>query len=438
MERFTSSGELTTSGATVTEPADLLPRVRQWNEDLGRASDPFEDAVVVIVDDNPANVVLLERVLRGAGVSAVHGVMDPREAVEQCLTLDADLVMLDLHMPHLDGFAVMSALRAVLAPGDFLPVVVLTADTNVEIRERALGSGANDFLTKPFDRVEVIQRARNQLETRALYRAVQRERRRLQAQLDAQAEAQQQLDAQRDREREQVTGVLRGGGPRMVFQPIVDLSTDHPVGVEALARFDGEPTRPPDAWFAMAAGVAMGVELEKAAIEAAMAAARGLPTQMLLSVNAAPSTVTDAGFLDLMTRSAVPKLVLELTEHDRIADYPALLGAIDALRQRGIKIAVDDAGAGYAGLRQILRLRPEIIKLDTDLTRDIDSDPARRALSASMVAFAAETGAVIIAEGIETAAELDTLRTLGVQWGQGYHLARPATDIPIPSGQQPS
>jgi EAL domain-containing protein (putative c-di-GMP-specific phosphodiesterase class I) len=124
--------------------------------------------------------------------------------------------------------------------------------------------------------------------------------------------------------------------------------------------------------------------------------------------------------------------VVELTEHSRVEDYDALLGALDALREGGVRIAVDDAGAGYAGLQHILRLHPEILKLDTALTPGIDNDPVRRALAASLLTFADEIGAVIVAEGIETPQELDTLRSLGIPWGQGYHLARPGA-LPLPS-----
>ena len=126
-------------------------------------------------------------------------------------------------------------------------------------------------------------------------------------------------------------------------------------------------------------------------------------------------------------RRAVPhhRIVAELTEHTRVDDYRGLLDALAPLRRQGLRIAVDDAGAGYAGLRHVLRLEPDLIKLDLELIRDIHTDPAKRAL----VTFAADTSAILVAEGIETADELATLRALGVPYGQGYHLARPG---PLP------
>ena len=426
------SGERPAGGG---DPADvgesgpeLVPRLEQWDHELVRAADPFDDAVVVIVDDNPANVMLLERILAADGVSKVHTVLDSRDAAERCLGLEPDLILLDLHMPHVDGFSVLETLTSSLAPDDYLPVIVLTADTNPATRERALGAGAKDFLTKPFDRVEVTQRARNVLRTGGLYRAIRREQDDLRRQVDDLRREQQQHEAEQDRQRELVTGALREGGPRMVFQPIVDIATHEVTAVEALARFDSHPQQTPDAWFAMAANVGLAAPLEVAAITNALPALDALPDQVCVSVNVSPATLVEEAFLDAMAHPSARRVIVELTEHDQIADYPAVLSSIETLRRSGTRIAVDDAGAGYAGLRQILRLHPDIIKLDTELTRHIDTDPVRRALTAALVSFARSTDATIIAEGIETAAELQTVRDLGVAWGQGYFLGRPQDD----------
>ena len=146
-------------------------------------------------------------------------------------------------------------------------------------------------------------------------------------------------------------------------------------------------------------------------------------------MNVSPAAVITAAFHDLLAGSPGHRLVVELTEHRRVDDYQPLLRSLDALRQQAVRVAVDDAGAGYAGLQHILRLHPDIIKLDTDLTMGIDADPVRRALAASLVAFADDIGAILTAEGIEAPGEFNALRSLGIPWGQGYHLARPA---PLP------
>jgi EAL domain-containing protein (putative c-di-GMP-specific phosphodiesterase class I)/CheY-like chemotaxis protein len=383
------------------------------------------DACVVIVDDVESNVRLLEKVLRSAGMTRVHGFTDSRTAVESCVELHPDLLLLDLHMPYMDGIEFLGQLRTLMPADVFLPVLVLTADTTSTARERALDAGAKDFLTKPFDRIEVLQRVRNLLELRALYVAMKRQNVELQQELDRTNEDRQRDALEREVARARVETVLAGGLLHMVFQPILDIAAGKLIGVEALARFDCEPRRTPDIWFAEAARVGLGAELEIAAIEVALAELDDLAPELLLSVNASPSTAASPGFADVLAPHSGSRIVLELTEHARIDDLAVLIAALDNLRSRSVRIAVDDTGAGYAGLQQIVGLRPEIIKLDIDITRGVDSDPVRRAMAAALVQFGNDTGAIIVAEGIETSTELDTLRELTVPWGQGYHLGRP-------------
>jgi EAL domain-containing protein (putative c-di-GMP-specific phosphodiesterase class I) len=323
----------------------------------------------------------------------------------------------------------MEELRSALGEETFLPVIVLTADITPEAKKRVLAAGADDFLTKPFDRTEVLLRVRNLLQTRALYTQVQRHNARLQAEIDEQTRERRRLEAERRLRRRRVRRALKSHALHMVFQPIAELATGRVVGVEALARFDCEPRRPPNEWFADAAEVGLGVELELAAVRAALAELDRLPADAYLSVNVSPAGATTPAFHELLAGRPGRRVVVELTEHSRVEDYEPLLVALNALRHRGVRIAVDDAGAGYAGLRHILRLHPDILKLDTDLTRGVDIDPVRRALAASLVTFAHDIGAAIVAEGIETSHELDALRSLGVACGQGYHLARPG---PLP------
>jgi EAL domain-containing protein (putative c-di-GMP-specific phosphodiesterase class I) len=208
-----------------------------------------------------------------------------------------------------------------------------------------------------------------------------------------------------------------------LFQPVCDLTTRQPVGWEALARFDDvvSPTRR----FADAHLLGMGEELEIVCGEQAIAAFNRLDRPGWLSVNISPSLVM-SGRVAALVRNAGRPLVLELTEHVRIDDYPLLRGAIDLLDPPAM-IAIDDTGAGYASLRHVLELRPDYVKLDLGFVHAIDSDPARQAMVAGMVHYAAETGTRLIAEGIETEAERRTLLRLGVPLGQGFLLGVPTT-----------
>jgi PAS domain S-box-containing protein len=210
---------------------------------------------------------------------------------------------------------------------------------------------------------------------------------------------------------------------RTVFQPIVELESGAVVGYEALTRFD-DGTRP-DLRFADAIAVGMGPDLERATLEAAFEASGPLPAAAWLSINASPSVILDGKTLPELLDGWAWLTVLEVTEHEPISNYPEFRRAIEALGPR-VRLSIDDAGAGFAGLRHILELNPQFVKLDMELVRNVDRDPARQALIAGMAHFAAHAGTTLIAEGIETAEEREMLRSLGVSLGQGYLLGRPA------------
>lgn len=382
------------------------------------------DAVVLVVDDNENNVLLLERLLNRIGIGRVVGITDPRETVTQYQTIAPDLILLDLHMPHLDGVAVLEQLGIVMPKGSFTPVLVLTADATLDAKQRALAAGAKDFVTKPFEQTEVLLRVKNLLETRALHVALQRHNAELEARLAEAAERERRLAREHEERRARVQRVLDCQDITMVFQPIVELLTSRVVGVEALARFPARPQRRPDEWFTEAAAVGMGSDLELLAVSTAVAHLDQLPADTYLSVNVSPLTALDPQLTQII-RSRAARIVLELTEHAPVDQYDHLLAALAELRNAGMRIAVDDAGSGYASLQHILRLDPDIIKLDIELIRSIGADPARQSLAAALVMFGDKIDATIIAEGIETDAELRTLRRLQVPYGQGYHLARP-------------
>ena len=408
--------------SSVSMPSETQKRCRE----IGAA------ATVVIVDDFDGNVRLLEQVVSTAGLARPVGFTDPREALSYCSSSLPDLVLVDLHMPDIDGFAVIEELQRMVPTGGFLPIAVLTGDETPEAKSRALSAGAKDFITKPFDPTEVVLRLHNLLETRRLYAELERHNAELQRTLDAHVEHEQRIAADRDRRRHRVEAALRPGASVMAFQPIVNIHTGQTVGAEALARFHIEPIRSPDQWFAEAVEVGLGSYLEIVAVEAALAELDRLPENVFLALNVSPKTATTAGLHALLARRPANRLVLELTEHTRVDDYEELLVGIEPLRQRGIRIAVDDTGAGYAGLHHILRLRPHILKLDTTLSRGINVDPVRRALATALVSFASEIGASIIAEGIEAEVELQTLRQIGITLAQGYHLGIPG---PLPLSQ---
>jgi PAS domain S-box-containing protein len=227
--------------------------------------------------------------------------------------------------------------------------------------------------------------------------------------------------------RQRIAEVLATSSFAVALQPIVDLTSGRVTGVEALARFgDG---RSPDAWFGDAFVGGRTRELEELAFNTALPLLGDIPGSVYLSVNASPTLLMNTPFRERLLKSESPldRLVIEVTEHDRVSDYDQLNSALAPLRERGVRFAIDDTGAGYASLSHVLRLHPDIIKLDRDLIANLDNDRARRSLVTALVLLALDVGATVTGEGVETTTQLQTLATLGVDQVQGYLLSPPTT-----------
>ncbi|MFP5341978.1 MAG: EAL domain-containing protein [Candidatus Limnocylindria bacterium] len=539
---------------------------------------------ILVLDDQIANVSLLELILRRAGHEHVAAFTDPVAAMAAFHADPPDLLLLDLHMPGRDGFSILQEIAARRAEGDFLPVMVMTGDVNLDTRRRAVDLGADDFLTKPFDAEDVVLRTRNLLYTRRLYQALMIRNAELVSAIETHAQGQGEerthralvaaslarlapgdsvgstataiceavvaaiaapsasivefrldgsimvvasagesaalrpgrvvapeiaaalreramdglwvaepgtrgalsheidgvettrvyapihvdgaalaglivVDLGPGRRTEQLAsrladilefaaiaaallspllGAARGHAAardsirqiidrralRPVFQPIVRLSDQGVVGYEALTRFaDGAP---PDRRFSEAVSVGMGPDLEVACLEQAIEASKALPTGSFLSLNISPELALEHARLAALIRIPDRPIVLEITEHAPINDYDALRASLTSF-DPPVRVAIDDAGAGYASFRHIVELQPDFVKLDIGLVRSLDQDAPRRALIGGIDYFALKSGSRLIAEGVETPAERASLEELGVELGQGYLLGRPAS-----------
>lgn len=229
---------------------------------------------------------------------------------------------------------------------------------------------------------------------------------------------------------------IRGEGIQIVVQPIVDLARGVVAGYEALSRFTGPPSAPPDQWFAVATALGLSGALEAQAIEKALARRGELPPNTFLTVNVSPHALGTPEVQEVL--QAHPKLggvVVEITEQSHVSDYAELSVRLDELRAAGALIAVDDAGAGYASLRHIVAIRPDLVKLDRSLADGVDRDPAKAAAVEMLGGLAGRLDAWLLAEGIENEAELETLAGLGVPLAQGYLLARPAPEFGAPPAE---
>ena len=227
--------------------------------------------------------------------------------------------------------------------------------------------------------------------------------------------------------KEAIAEVLVDGGPEMVYQQIVDIAShkkgeDRVVGYEALARF---PYSTPPQWFEIAGSSGLRLDLELAAMRTAIAGFAPSNHDGFLALNLSDSSLTSSHLLDTVAGLDPGRLVLELSEVAVIKSYEVTKRFVDSLRDRGIRLAVDDVGAGEIDLWHILRLEPAVIKVDLCLVRDIEHTPRNRALIRGISAMAQDLGIMVVAEGIEAPEEEEVLVELGVQYGQGYLFGKP-------------
>lgn len=375
---------------------------------------------VLIADDEPSLLRMVAELIRAfEGFEVAALAVDADEAAEQAAQTRPDVALLDVRMP---GGGV-SAARAIRTRSPRTHIVAHSAYHDTTLVLAMLRAGATGYVVKGAPAGELLAalegaaRGTTTLSGEALSGMV--------AELAGQRREHKRTAIERGRLRREIRSVIDRSALTSALQPIFDLERLEPVGYEALARFPNHSTRQVPDWFSDAATVGLRAELELTAVATGMESLDALPPDTFLSVNASPELLRERALTDMIAAAASRRLVLEVTEHAEVADYETLVTRLHNLREAGCRIAVDDAGAGYASLRHILRLRPDYIKLDMTLTQGIDHDPDRRALASSLLTFAREVSATVIAEGIETEAELETLRSLGATLGQGYYLARP-------------
>ena len=376
---------------------------------------------VLLADDEPGlRVALTELLSHEERVELVGTAADAEEAIRIAESSLPDVALVDVRMPEGGG---PHAARGITRVSPGTRVIALSAYEDRTNVLEMLRAGAVGYLVKGTAADELVQgiekvaQGGTSLSAEVMTGVV--------AELAAQLRRE---EIERDADlglRGDIERFVSGHGIWMVYHPIMDLETRDEIGVEALARFGSIPVKPPDRWFAQATALELGLQLELRAMKEALDGLSRIPDGAFLSINCSHRTAAStelAEQLDGMEK----RIVLEITEHEAIDDYGGLAEALEPLRARGLRVAVDDVGAGYASLRHALQLAPDMVKMDISLTHDIDRDAGRRALAAALISFAAETDMTIVAEGIETAGELHSLRQLGVRYGQGFYLARPA------------
>lgn len=382
---------------------------------------------VLIAEDSPEyGQALADFIASEPSLQLVALAEDTRQAVTLARQERPDVALVDVRMPGGGGH---KAARQILDASPDTVVLALSAYSDRRTIFSMLRAGAAGYLVKgasPDELVEAIHRCaggHGVLSGEATAEVVGQV-------VDDLEERARRTRENRERV-ELIRRLLEGEGLSVVFQPIFDLRTGRAVGVEALARFAVGGARPPDAWFREAGTMGLRVDLEMTALHAALAHLPQIPDERYLAVNLSPAAATSPRFVE-ETLPQVPegRLVIEVTEHEPLPVGNGFGRVLEVLRERGGRLAIDDAGAGFANLHRILRLGPDLIKLDVSLTRDLHTDPARRALARALVAFAERIDASVVAEGVESEPVLDTVGDLGISFGQGFHLARPA---PLPA-----
>lgn len=373
---------------------------------------------VLVVDDDPGMRRVCARTLGHEGWDVV--VVDGGRAALACVAergVPFDCVVSDVNMPEMDGFALIAEIRR---HDDDLPVLLMTGDPSLDGAVKAIDTGAVSYLSKPFDH-ETLAAA---VARAARRHGVARMRRRASSPPDHDAHDSHDTAQRFD------SALARTW---MAFQPIVDFVAHRTFAYEALVRTDEEALRRTDVLIATAERLGRIHDLGRTVRAAVARAAAGIPDDVLLFVNVHGLELTDEDLFGdgCALASLAPRVVLEITERIGL-DAVAGPARVAMLRRRGYRIAVDDLGAGYAALGALATLEPEIVKLDMSLIRDLDRHATKRRVVGAITTLCRELGSRVVAEGVETPAELAAVRDVGIELIQGYLLARPTREIAVP------
>ena len=392
-------------------------------------------AIRVLIADDDAGVRegLVDLLSSEEDMEVVASAEDAESAIEIAAALRPDIAVVDVKMPGGGG---PEATRGIRAASPVTRVVAYSVHDDPTSIRSMIRAGARSYVVKDAPIEEVLEAIREASVGRghlAPAVAVQ-----VVDELAVELEKEERHQAEHEEVSDLVDRALEKGAILPLYQAIVDLQGWRVAGVEALARFqlepppgpDGVPLRwGPDKWFDAAGRVGKRVDLELAALRVQAAAFEDPALgQRYLSLNAEPETILDKRrrLWDALVGLPWERVVLEVTEHAVVSDYAKFAEALRPFREAGGRLAVDDAGSGYSSMQHIVELQPEIIKIDISLTRDLDTNVPKRAMARALATFAQEMEMLVVAEGIETPAELEVLRDMGVKYGQGWFMRKAA------------
>jgi EAL domain-containing protein (putative c-di-GMP-specific phosphodiesterase class I)/ActR/RegA family two-component response regulator len=381
-------------------------------------------------DEVPILEAMRELVSTDPLIDLVGTAHDAGEAIDLAELHEPDVALLDVRMPGGGGSRAAREIRR-RSPGT--RIVALSASTDPRTVVSMVRAGAVGYVGKdqPADDVlRAIHRSASGRSSIVVDRVGEVAERLAERQAGDAGEVWKRAEVSLERIREAIHGDVLD----TVFQPIVDLADGRILGVEALTRFMSRPRRSPDTWFTEAADHGLLTQLDLAAAGRALEHVERVPESVYVAVNVSAESLCTPRLEQLLRTIPSHRVVLELTERSPILDYEEATRCIRDLRAMGIRLAIDDVGRGFSGLEHVVKLSPDLLKFDRSLVGDVDSDDTKSALIARLTSFADERGMEVVAEGIETEAELDTLRALGVETGQGFLLGRPGPIPPLSNG----
>lgn len=362
---------------------------------------------ILVVDDDDLSLRVCVGVLKRAGFE-VEGLRDPTCVVERLRAGRFDAVLSDVRMPHIDGVQLLKAIRAMDRE---IPVLLMTGQPTVEAAIQALEHRALRMLQKPLEVDALVEATREAVRSRA-------------------SAAPSALHRTLDRSLASL---------HMAYQPIIGAHAARPMAWEALVRCKAGAANALEL-ITTAERTGRLVELGRAIRDLVARDSSQLPDDALLFVNVHPRDLTDPHLAapDAPLSKVAHRVVLEITERSGLEEVAELSERLAALRALGFRLAVDDLGAGYAGLSTLASIGPEFVKLDGSLVRDLPASPRSQLVVSSMLGLAQRLGSQVIAECIETALERDALVTLGIDLMQGYYFARPGPPFPAPTAVVPA
>jgi EAL domain-containing protein (putative c-di-GMP-specific phosphodiesterase class I) len=375
---------------------------------------------VLLIDDHPKLLRALAKILTHAGY-AVTTACDGREALEQLRLASFDAIVSDIMMPHMTG---LELLRAVREQDLDVPVILMTGAPGMESAAEAVEYGAFRYLCKPVETAQLESAVKRAVLMHGLAKVKRRA-------LDLLGEEGMRLS---DRAALEARFDKAVGSLWAAFQPIVSLSTGRVFAYEALVRTDEKTLVSPNALLDAAERLGRLHDIGRGVRKCVGEQLASMPPGVLAFVNLHPEDINDDALYamsSVLSRSA-GRVVLEMTERASLDGCHDLAERMGRLRQMGFRIAVDDLGAGYAGLSSLARLEPEFIKLDMSLVRDVHLNPVKQQLIRSMTGLARSLGLGAVAEGVETVDELQALVDAGLDLFQGYYFARPDRQIVAP------